>query len=90
MPAPSPLAIATSAVTRLLKEEATYRKELTAQEQRLKRLEEGGTEADDENREFTLRQEVGRYEHFDFSRFQNSKNINASLGVVKLVESSLS
>ena len=57
MPSPSQLSIATSAVNRLLKEEVTYRKELTSQEQRLKKLEDSAAN-DDENREFNLAQEV--------------------------------
>ena len=57
MPSPSQLSIATSAVNRLLKEEVTYRKELTSQEERLKKLEESAPD-DDENRQFTLDQQV--------------------------------
>ena len=56
MPSPSQLSIATSAVNRLLKEEVTYRKELAGQEQRLKQMQD--TKDDDENREFSLEQEV--------------------------------
>jgi tubulin-specific chaperone A len=59
MPSPSQLAIATSAVNRLLKEEVTYQKELASQEQRLKKLEDSPPD-DDENREFTLEQQVRR------------------------------
>lgn len=57
MPAPSPLAIATGVLTRLVKEEASYHKELEKQEARLKKTQES---ADDEegNKEFTLKQEV--------------------------------
>ncbi|KAI4117349.1 MAG: hypothetical protein LQ345_002387 [Seirophora villosa] len=39
---PSPLAISTAAVRRLLKEESTYRAELAAQESRLGGMEVGG------------------------------------------------
>ncbi|KAL8632476.1 hypothetical protein Q9189_001747 [Teloschistes chrysophthalmus] len=57
MPAPTPLAIATSSVQRLLKEEATYRTELESQEKRLRNLqsEQGGDE--DGNRGFLIGQE---------------------------------
>lgn len=57
MPAPSQLSIATGAVTRLLKEESSYHKELQQQQARIKKLEEGGGEG--ENAEFQLKQEVG-------------------------------
>ncbi|PWY70435.1 tubulin-specific chaperone Rbl2 [Aspergillus heteromorphus CBS 117.55] len=52
----SPLEIATASVQRLVKEEASYHRELQDQTARVKKLEsqEGG---DDENREYTLRQE---------------------------------
>jgi len=55
MPPPSRLTIATSSVTRLVKEEASYHKELVQQEQRLDRLQ---TDTADENAEYKLRQEV--------------------------------
>ncbi|EFY90867.1 tubulin folding cofactor A [Metarhizium acridum] len=59
MPPPSQLAIATGAVTRLLKEEASYRKELADQEAQVKKLEEsirnGGGDGDG-NAEFMLKQ----------------------------------
>jgi hypothetical protein len=56
MPPPSQLSIATSSVQRLVKEEASYHKELEKQQARLKNLE---TNPDgDENAEFQLRQEV--------------------------------
>ncbi|GAB7347597.1 hypothetical protein MBLNU459_g4476t1 [Dothideomycetes sp. NU459] len=54
MPPPSPLAIATSAVTRLVKEEASYHKELEHQLASIAKLEQGGG---DENAEFQLKQE---------------------------------
>lgn len=44
MPAPSALAIKTSAVVRLIKEEAQYHKELVADEQRLQKMEASGNE----------------------------------------------
>lgn len=56
MPPPSPLAIATSSLQRLVKEEASYYKELEKQEERLKKIEASTEE--DENREYTLKQEV--------------------------------
>jgi hypothetical protein len=55
MPAPSQLAIQTSALQRLVKEEASYHKELEQQEVRIAKLEQGD---DDENAEYTLRQEA--------------------------------
>ena len=62
MPPPSPLAISTASVQRLLKEEATYRTELASQETRLKKLERDDGD-EDGNREWTLRQEVSSF-HF--------------------------
>lgn len=56
MPAPSPLAIATSSVQRLVKEEASYHKELSQQEARLAKLQ--ANEGGEENAEFQLKQEV--------------------------------
>ncbi|KAL8692698.1 MAG: hypothetical protein Q9218_002319 [Villophora microphyllina] len=56
MPPPSPLAIASSSVQRLLKEETTYRTELESQEKRLRKLENDSGE-DDGNREFQIKQE---------------------------------
>lgn len=55
MPPPSKLAVATGSVTRLVKEEASYHKELIQQEERIKKLE---ASEGDENKEYTLRQEV--------------------------------
>lgn len=57
MPAPSQLAIATSALNRLVKEEASYHKELEQQSARIAKLE-AGEGADDENVEYILRQHV--------------------------------
>ncbi|KAF3032979.1 hypothetical protein E8E12_003000 [Didymella heteroderae] len=54
MPPPSKLAVATGSVTRLVKEEASYHKELVQQEERIKKLE---ASEGDENKEYTLRQE---------------------------------
>jgi tubulin-specific chaperone A len=60
--APStPLSIATGAVQRLVKEEASYHREQQAQEKRIKQLEaqaQTGDAEEDENREYTLKQEV--------------------------------
>ncbi|APA05437.1 hypothetical protein sscle_01g002070 [Sclerotinia sclerotiorum 1980 UF-70] len=55
MAPPSQLSIATSSVARLVKEEASYHKELISQQARLKKLEEATEE--DENREYSLKQE---------------------------------
>lgn len=55
MAPPSQLAIAISAVNRLVKEEASYYKELEQQQARIARLEQDGG---DENAEYTLKQEV--------------------------------
>lgn len=57
MAPPSQLAIATSAVQRLVKEEVSYHKELTQQEARLEKIIASNDE--DENAEFQLKQEVG-------------------------------
>jgi tubulin-specific chaperone A len=51
------LEIITSSVIRLVKEEASYHKELLQQAERIKKLE-ADTAGDDENREYTLEQEV--------------------------------
>ena len=53
----SQLQITTSSVIRLVKEEASYHKELEQQTERVKRLE-AETAGDDENREYMLKQEV--------------------------------
>jgi tubulin-specific chaperone A len=55
MAPPSKLAIASSSVKRLIKEEASYHKELSQQEARIKKLEAG---SEDENAEYQLKQEV--------------------------------
>lgn len=51
------LQITTSSVVRLVKEEASYHKELEHQVERVKRVE-AETAGDDENREYLLKQEV--------------------------------
>ena len=55
MPPPSKLAVATSSLGRLVKEEASYYKEMEQQETRIKKLEAG---SDEENAEYMLKQEV--------------------------------
>lgn len=55
---PSQLAIATSVVNRLVKEERSYHKEMEHQQSSIAKLEQGG--GGDENADFTLRQEVRR------------------------------
>jgi predicted ribosome quality control (RQC) complex YloA/Tae2 family protein len=56
MAPPSQLAIATSSVQRLVKEEASYHKELKNQEARLEKLI--NSKEQDENAEYQLKQEV--------------------------------
>lgn len=56
MAPPSQLAIATSAVNRLVKEEASYHKELEHQQARIEKLKQ--TSSDEENAEWNLKQEV--------------------------------
>lgn len=62
MAPPTPLSIATSSVKRLVKEEASYHREVEEQTKRIQRLEaeakEAGGEDDDGNREYMLKQEV--------------------------------
>jgi tubulin-specific chaperone A len=55
MAPPSKVAIATGSVLRLVKEEASYHKEIVQQEERIKKLE---SSTGDENKEYTLKQEV--------------------------------
>ena len=56
MPPPSKIAIATGSVLRLVKEEASYHKEIAQQEERIRKLE---ASEGDNNKEYTLKQEVG-------------------------------
>lgn len=59
MPSPTPLDVATQSVQRLVKEEASYHKELSGQQARVAKTESGirdGT--DDENANYVLEQEV--------------------------------
>lgn len=61
MAPPTPLAVATSSVQRLVKEEAYYHKDLASQEARIAKLEKDIAEksADlDENADYVLKQEV--------------------------------
>lgn len=55
MPPPTKLRIATGVVVRLVKEEATYHKEIEQQEERIRKAE---TSQGDYNAEYTLKQEV--------------------------------
>ncbi|KAH0288033.1 hypothetical protein KCU62_g5440, partial [Aureobasidium sp. EXF-3399] len=55
MAPPSQLAIATSAVNRLVKEEASYHKELEQQQARIEKLKQASS--DEENAEWNLKQE---------------------------------
>lgn len=57
--APSQLKIATGSLQRLIKEEASYHKELESQKKRIADLEKQ-TDDQDENREFKLKQEVSQ------------------------------
>lgn len=63
---PSQLQIATSALQRLVKEEASYHKEQESQEQRIAKLEKS-TDDPDGNRDFILKQEVRWDVHDTFS-----------------------
>lgn len=55
MAPPSKLAVATSSVQRLVKEEASYHNEMKQQEARIEKLEQ---DKSDENAEYMLKQEV--------------------------------
>ncbi|ROW16294.1 hypothetical protein VPNG_01896 [Cytospora leucostoma] len=60
MAPPSPLAVATSSVQRLVKEELYYHKELASQQTRVEKLEKEikeGSKDSDENAEYVLKQE---------------------------------
>jgi len=80
MPAPSQLAIATSSLQRLTKEEASYHKELQMQQKRIDQLEKEQTEETDEDRgnhEFQLKQEVRAQMtdlHFLFSLYPSAQS----------------
>jgi len=60
MAPPSKLAVATSSVRRLVKEEASYHKEIVQQESRIKKLEDNLENNEDGNAEYQLKQEVYR------------------------------
>lgn len=66
MAPPSPLAISTSSVQRLLKEEASYHKELADQEKQVaalaEKLKAEGAD-DDGNDAFMLKQQVSSSQH---------------------------
>jgi tubulin-specific chaperone A len=66
MAPPSKLAIATGVVLRLVKEEASYHKEISQQEERIKKAE---SSEGDENAEYTLRQEVPNILYKSFKKF---------------------
>ncbi|QKX59067.1 uncharacterized protein TRUGW13939_06197 [Talaromyces rugulosus] len=57
MPPTAPLTIATSSVQRLVKEEASYHRELEEQKKRVAKLESETGADEDGNREFLLKQE---------------------------------
>lgn len=60
MAPPTPLAIATSSVLRLVKEEKSYHRELEEQTKRIQKLEEeikAGGDDEDGNKEYMLKQE---------------------------------
>jgi hypothetical protein len=63
MPAPSRLQIATSSLERLLKEEASYHKELEQGEARIRTAEQQNSS--DENADYMIRQEVLLF-HFPY------------------------
>ena len=62
MPPPNPLSIATSSLTRLIREEASYHKEQQQQEAAIAKLESQSEDKENEgeegNREFSLNQQV--------------------------------
>jgi tubulin-specific chaperone A len=63
MPPPSQLSIATSSLQRLIKEEASYHREMEMQQKSIDRLERGEQDEEEEeaesgNREYLLGQEV--------------------------------
>ena len=70
MAPPSPLAIATRAVTRLVKEQASYRSELHEQLAHIAKLEQSSATADEDdgNSEYMIRQVV---RHFPFCPDRN-------------------
>ncbi|KAI5248956.1 hypothetical protein E4T47_05519 [Aureobasidium subglaciale] len=77
MAPPSQLAIATSAVTRLVKEEASYHKELEQQQARLEKLKQ--VSSDEENAEWNLKQEIRALDETKAMFPQLRKRIQESL-----------
>jgi len=80
MAPPTPLTIATASVQRLVKEEASYHRELQQQEQRIKRLEAKQTPAgedDDGNQEYMLKQEVSPKHLIPFFLFRTISELSA-------------
>ncbi|KAF2457627.1 hypothetical protein BDY21DRAFT_371792 [Lineolata rhizophorae] len=96
MPPPSKLSIATSAVQRLVKEEASYHKEVEQQESRILRLEQSGG---DENAEYELKQEVcpahpfriemGLYVNLEMSCTEQRTALEETLKVIPSVKKRL-
>jgi len=76
MVAPSKITIATSSLQRLVKEEASYHKELLQQEARIVKLQEP---SDDENAEYQLKQERQALEETKAVLPSMKKKIEASL-----------
>ncbi|KAH7364787.1 tubulin binding cofactor A [Rhexocercosporidium sp. MPI-PUGE-AT-0058] len=70
MAPPTPLAIATSSLQRLVKEEVSYEKELQGQETRLEKLL--ATKDQDENAEYQLKQELTSIQR---AAIQETKNV---------------
>ncbi|THW39561.1 hypothetical protein D6D19_02847 [Aureobasidium pullulans] len=77
MAPPSQLAIATSAVNRLVKEEASYHKELEHQQVRIEKLKQASS--DEENAEWNLKQENRALEETKAMFPQLRKRIQESL-----------
>lgn len=81
MPAPSRLAIASSSVLRLLKEEVSYHKELVDEEAKIKILEErvkSGQDDEEGNGEFMLKQQVCLPSHHAPLLFPSPENRSSS------------
>lgn len=66
MAPPSKLTISTSSLQRLVKEEASYHKELAQQQARITKLEQP---SEDENTEYQLKQEVSLIEPIPSSNY---------------------
>lgn len=89
MAPPSQLSIATGSLTRLVKEEASYHRELEEQNARIAKLEQGG-DSSDENAEYTLRQEVSNrsFAYSSSLRYILSP-IRLSTSIIQFIPSSL-